>query len=105
MHYVQTVGWLNLFANFMDNFTHGLAIGASYCIGPKVTCTFLLHSRPHITLTVCVVQLSTCVLVQTGLLTTAAILLHEIPHEIGDFVILLKSGFKLQAAAKAQACL
>jgi zinc transporter ZupT len=44
MCHVQTVGWLNLFANFMDNFTHGLAIGASYCIGPKVTNMCLSYS-------------------------------------------------------------
>lgn len=66
-------GYLNLVANSTDNFTHGLAIAASYVASPAV-----------------------------GVLTTLAILCHEIPHEIGDFAILLKSGFSLKEAAKAQ---
>ncbi|XP_064406900.1 zinc transporter ZIP13-like [Halichondria panicea] len=66
-------GYLNLVANCTDNFTHGLAIAASYVASPMV-----------------------------GLLTTVAILCHEIPHEIGDFAILINSGFSLKEAAKAQ---
>ena len=66
-------GYLNLVANSTDNFTHGLAIAASYVASPAV-----------------------------GVLTTLAILCHEIPHEIGDFAILLRSGFSLKEAAKAQ---
>ena len=66
-------GYLNLVANSTDNFTHGLAIAASYVASPAV-----------------------------GMLTTMAILCHEIPHEIGDFAILLNSGFSLREAAKAQ---
>lgn len=66
-------GYLNLAANCTDNFTHGLAIAASYAASSVV-----------------------------GLLTTLAILCHEVPHEIGDFAILLNSGFDCHSAAKAQ---
>lgn len=54
-------GYLNLAANSIDNFTHGLAIGTSFCISLKL-----------------------------GLFSTFAILIHELPHEVGDFAILLK---------------
>lgn len=70
---IKVSGYLNLLANVVDNFTHGLAVSASFCISTKV-----------------------------GLITTLAILLHEIPHEVGDFAILLRSGFDRWKAAKAQ---
>ena len=66
-------GYLNLVANCTDNFTHGLALAASY-------------SSSH----------------TVGLLTTAAIVCHEVPHEVGDFAILMQSGFSKWSAAKAQ---
>ena len=59
----QVTGYLNLLANGIDNFTHGLAVAGSFLVSTRV-----------------------------GLLTTAAILLHEIPHEVADFAILLRAG-------------
>jgi zinc transporter 13 len=64
---------LNLVANGFDNFTHGLAVAGSFVISSRI-----------------------------GVLTNAAILLHEIPHEIADFAILLRAGFNPWSAAKAQ---
>ncbi len=60
---IQVSAYLNLAADFAHNFTDGLAIGASYIAGRNV-----------------------------GIITTATILFHEVPHEIGDFAILVKSG-------------
>ncbi|XP_033910131.3 zinc transporter ZIP13-like isoform X2 [Acipenser ruthenus] len=70
---IKTSGYLNLLANCIDNFTHGLAVGGSFLVSRKV-----------------------------GFLTTLAILLHEIPHEVGDFAILLRAGFDRWSAAKMQ---
>ena len=60
----KIIGYLNLLANCIDNFIHGLAVASSFLASFKM-----------------------------GLITTFAILIHEIPHEVGDFAILLKSGF------------
>jgi len=64
---------VNLVANFVDTFTHGLAVGGSFLVG-----------------------------IRFGILTTFAILIHEIPHEISDFAILLRGGFNRWSAVKAQ---
>ncbi|XP_066600874.1 protein catecholamines up isoform X2 [Prorops nasuta] len=61
---IKIAAYLNLVADFLHNFTDGLAIGASYLAGNSV-----------------------------GFITTFTILLHEVPHEIGDFAILIQSGY------------
>ena len=39
---VQTCGWLNLLANMIDNFTHGLAVAGSFSVGIKVFFLFIV---------------------------------------------------------------
>lgn len=70
---IKIAGYLNLAADFTHNFTDGLAIGASYIAGASI-----------------------------GYITTVTILLHEIPHEIGDFAILVQSGCSRRKAMLLQ---
>lgn len=62
---ISTSGWLNLMADSMHNFTDGIAIGASFAVG-----------KSNI----------------LALTTFLSVLFHEIPHEIGDFSVLVNSG-------------
>jgi zinc and cadmium transporter len=69
-HDAQEVGrgaYPILVADALHNFTDGVVIAAA----------FLVDAR-------------------AGLLTALAVLAHEIPHEIGDFMILLNAGFSRQ---------
>ncbi|TKR80738.1 hypothetical protein L596_014759 [Steinernema carpocapsae] len=74
-HYegMRVAAYLNLAADFAHNFTDGLAIGASFIAGPNV-----------------------------GLVTMVAVLFHEVPHEIGDFAILIQSGCSKKKAMLMQ---
>lgn len=58
------VGRMILFSDGVHNFLDGLIIGASYLLS-----------------------------IEVGLATTLAVILHEIPQEIGDFGVLLYSGY------------
>ena len=58
------MGTLNLIGDGFHNFIDGMIIAASYLVD-----------------------------VQLGLATTLAVIFHELPQEIGDFAILLHSGF------------
>nr|CDS28421.1 peptidyl prolyl cis trans isomerase CWC27 [Hymenolepis microstoma] len=60
---IATTGYLNLAADFTHNFTDGIAIAGSFLISRNV-----------------------------GFVTTLTVLIHELPHEIGDYAILIKSG-------------
>ncbi|XP_001369419.1 zinc transporter SLC39A7 [Monodelphis domestica] len=70
---LRVSGYLNLAADLAHNFTDGLAIGASFRGGRGL-----------------------------GILTTLTVLLHEVPHEVGDFAILVQSGCSKRQAMRLQ---
>ena len=61
---IKPVGYMNLWADAIHNFTDGLIIGASYLASVRI-----------------------------GIATTVAVSLHEIPSEMGDFFVLIYAGF------------
>lgn len=61
---VHTFGYMNLFGDAIHNFIDGLAIASAFLID-----------------------------IRLGIITSFAMALHEIPQEIGDFGVLLYSGF------------
>ncbi|OTB03776.1 hypothetical protein M426DRAFT_262873 [Hypoxylon sp. CI-4A] len=70
---VKLGGLLNMIADFTHNITDGLAMSASFYASPTI-----------------------------GATTTVAVFFHEIPHEVGDFALLVQSGFSKRAAMGAQ---
>jgi len=67
--HIHPVGFLNLFGDGVHNFIDGLIIAATYIVS-----------------------------IPLGIVTTIAVILHEIPQEIGDFGILLHAGFSKKKA-------
>ncbi|KAH8118211.1 Zinc/iron permease [Phellopilus nigrolimitatus] len=65
--------YLNLFGDFVHNITDGLAMAASFYSSPLI-----------------------------GATTTLACFAHEIPHEIADYSILIRSGFSKRQAMQSQ---
>ncbi|OGM47378.1 putative ZIP Zinc transporter [Aspergillus bombycis] len=70
---VKLGGYLNLIADFTHNITDGLAMSSSFYASPTI-----------------------------GATTTVAVFFHEIPHEVGDFALLVQSGFSKKKAMGAQ---
>lgn len=70
---VKLAGLLNLLADFTHNITDGLALSTSFYASPAL-----------------------------GATTTMAVFFHEIPHEVGDFALLVQSGFSKRNAMAAQ---
>ena len=68
-HSIHPVGYMNLLADGAHNFIDGVIIGASYVVS--------LH---------------------VGIATTLAVIFHEIPHELGNFFVLLYAGFTKRKA-------
>jgi zinc and cadmium transporter len=63
-HEAGRAGWMILVGDGLHNFTDGILIAAAFLADPKL-----------------------------GLVTGLAIIAHEIPQEIGDFIVLLNAGF------------
>ena len=84
---------LNLTADALHNFTDGIAIGASFA-----TAASTVEFSPETSL---LEQIST-LLHSRGGLASLAIFLHEVPHELGDFSILLDSGMSQSKAIQVQ---
>ncbi|KAJ1979083.1 hypothetical protein H4R34_002965 [Dimargaris verticillata] len=70
---VKFSAYLNIIADATHNFTDGLAMAASFYSSPAI-----------------------------GISTTIAVFFHEIPHEIGDYAILVQSGLPRRQALLAQ---
>jgi zinc and cadmium transporter len=63
-HEAGKAGWMILVGDGLHNFTDGILIAAAFLADPNL-----------------------------GLITGLAIIAHEIPQEIGDFIVLLNAGF------------
>ncbi|KAI1313427.1 hypothetical protein EDD11_002635 [Mortierella claussenii] len=70
---IKLSAYLNLIADATHNFTDGLAMAASFYTSPAI-----------------------------GATTTVAVFFHEIPHEVGDYAILIQSGFPRSKAMLSQ---
>lgn len=68
----HSIGMMNLIGDSIHNLIDGLIIGASFAVSPQI-----------------------------GVVTTLAIMLHEIPQEIGDFGVLLHAGWPVKKALLA----
>ncbi len=67
--HMHTVGYLNLVGDGLHNFIDGLVIAGAYTVDTHL-----------------------------GLVTTMAVVLHELPQEMGDFGVLIHSGFTAKKA-------
>jgi len=68
-HNISSVAWMVIFGDGIHNLADGLAIGAAFADG-----------------------------YMSGFSTSFAVLCHELPHEIGDFAMLLKAGMTIKQA-------
>lgn len=67
--HIHPIGKLILFSDGVHNITDGMIIGASFLVS-----------------------------IQVGIATTIAVILHEIPQEVGDFAVLLYAGYSRKRA-------
>lgn len=77
---------LNIAADALHNFTDGLAIGSTYAGSTGSTFSAVLSNHTR------------------GGTATLSIMCHEIPHEIGDYCTLIRSGYSRTQAILMQLC-
>ncbi|KAK0267777.1 hypothetical protein LTR35_016067 [Friedmanniomyces endolithicus] len=70
---IKLSAYLNIIADFTHNITDGLALSSSFYASPTI-----------------------------GATTTLAVFCHEIPHEVGDFALLIQGGMSKKAAMGLQ---
>ncbi|XP_033862170.3 zinc transporter ZIP10-like [Acipenser ruthenus] len=66
---IASIAWMVIMGDGMHNFSDGLAIGAAFSAG-----------------------------LTGGISTSIAVFCHELPHELGDFAVLLKAGMSVRQA-------
>ncbi|XP_049583584.1 zinc transporter ZIP10 [Syngnathus scovelli] len=66
---ISSIAWMVIMGDGMHNFSDGLAIGAAFSAN-----------------------------LTGGLSTSVAVFCHELPHELGDFAVLLKAGMSVKQA-------
>lgn len=91
---------LNLFGDALHNFTDGLAIGASFAASDIETSSS--SSLDNTTSIMAWMTSSLALLKSRGGLASVSVLLHEIPHELGDFATLVNAGMSRNMAIGMQ---
>ncbi|EFO12416.1 hypothetical protein LOAG_16118, partial [Loa loa] len=66
---LKSAAFVIIFGDAIHNFIDGIAIGASFAISNQV-----------------------------GIATSIAVVCHELPHELGDFAVLIESGLSIRRA-------
>ncbi|KAM7538183.1 hypothetical protein Aperf_G00000078500 [Anoplocephala perfoliata] len=66
---MASVAWMVIMGDGLHNFTDGMAIGVAFAVS-----------------------------IAGGISTTVAVFCHELPHELGDFAVLLKTGMGIKEA-------
>lgn len=86
---------LNLTGDSLHNFTDGLAIGTSFTAYALSAASTQLKQSPLISAVFHMIQ-------HSGGLVSLSVMFHEIPHELGDFSVLLMNGMTKKQAILAQ---
>lgn len=67
--HAKPIGYLVMLGDTLENFVDGIVIGSAFLLSPEI-----------------------------GIATTIAVVVHEIPIELGDFAVLMHSGFSRKKA-------